>query len=81
MLRINRVSSMIFSFGTMWRSEEQIIFLICSTFWERWCCLCYIAYLGTENVVILKKKKSHIYYLLNIFPLYYLKTIDEKTNG
>lgn len=52
---------MIFSFGTLWRSEEQIIFLICSNFGDRCCCLCYIAYLGTENAKsYTRKEKAHI---------------------
>lgn len=51
MLRVNRANSTVFSFGASWRSEEQIIFFIRSTFRERDAAASgYIAYLGTENV-------------------------------
>lgn len=61
MLGVNWVSSMIFSLGAMWRIEEKIVFLMCSTFRVGWYTSGYVAYLGTENVNSYKRKeKAHL---------------------
>lgn len=69
MLRINRICSMILSFGMVWRSEERIIFLICSTFRERQGCLWLYCLSGDRKCAVIWKKKSALLLSQTFFAL------------
>ena len=58
MLRIDRANGMIFSFGIMWRNEEQIVFLIHSIFRERRCCLWLYCLPGDRKCKVIEKKRK-----------------------
>lgn len=73
---------MIFSFGTTWRNEEQIVFLIRSIFRERRCCLWLYCLPGDRKCkVIEKKRKSAITSLWTFFCRVIWKPLTKRQMG